>query len=143
MKEVLGLALIILLVSWNSFRDFGQRDYEIRQNNVSNIVYNFTQVAAKRGTLYESAYDDLEKQLERYGDFEILLRAEKHQADGTTHALENESVVNFDLRKNEYDLITIYVVDKKDLFLNRVYGAYPMNIETNYKVVSQSCSYIE
>ena len=142
MKEVIGFTLMFTLLMFGSYRDSGTRDYQLRQRAVDNIVYNYSQIAGKKGVLNESSYQELVKDLSIYGDFEIRLIAEKFEGD-TPIVLEGESIIDFDLRGNEYDLITIYAEDKEDLFINKVYRSSPMGIEANYKLYSRGCSFIE
>lgn len=128
---------------FGSYRDTGTKEYQLKQKAVENIVYNYSQVAGKKGVLNQASYDALVKELTRFGDFEIILKAEKFEQDGTKTIVDGDSVIDYDLRTNDYDLITIYVENKDELFINKVYATPPMGIDTNYTLYARGCSYIE
>ena len=59
MEKFWASLLVIPIFMWYSFHAVLDRDFRIRQQTVENIVYQYTQVAAKKGALYSSVYNEM------------------------------------------------------------------------------------
>jgi hypothetical protein len=126
MEKFWASLLVIPIFMWYSFHAVLDRDFKIRQQTVENIVYQYTQVAAKKGALYGSVYNELEKKLSRLGTFEISVTAEKFSGiSDTPEVMENSDVIGKDLRTLGYDIINIYVESQNEHPLGRLYEITP------------------
>jgi hypothetical protein len=96
-------------------------NFDIIQQDVENIVFKYTQIAAKKGCLYRSVYDEMVKKIEKYGTFEIALKAESFNG-GTITVLEGEDIIDRNLRDEGYDLLTISVMAVKKHPLSIMYS---------------------
>lgn len=144
MDETWIAAFMFLIFGWCCFFIQGDRDYTIRQQAVNNVTYRYVQVASKKGELSEVILDELEAKLSNYGNFEITLLAEKFEENNTITRLEGVDVVNYDLRENGFDTITIYVEGKKDHYLTKIFELSPMGkTDAKYKIIAQSSAYIQ
>jgi hypothetical protein len=145
MKTTLGLTLLFgVFLTWLGFLNVGEKDYDFRAQNVKTLVYAYTNAAAKRGNLNSTIYEELKNTINIVGDFNIEVIATKFEANGSKTIINGTSAIDFDLAGNDFDLLTIYVEDQNDLFLNKVYDVTPGGaIETNYKVVAKATSYIQ
>lgn len=108
MGEILSTIIFIIIFSWCSFFMQGDRDYATQSQALTNIVYRYTQAAGKHGALNDTIYDELERSINLYGDYTITPIAEKLDASGVVR-LEGNSVIGYDLRANDYDILSIYV----------------------------------
>lgn len=95
--------------------------FDIIQQDVENIVFKYTQVAAKKGCLYQSVYDEMVSKIEKYGTFEISLKAERFNG-ATVTELEGDDIIDRNLRDEGYDLLTIAVMAKKKHPLSFLYS---------------------
>jgi hypothetical protein len=122
------------------------RNYTLAQQDVENIVYQYTQIAAKKGMLYESVLSDMEEQLSKYGDHEMFLEAERFESGGESVLLEGMAIINHDLRKQGYDLISITVIYNKRhpvslLYEYSVFGV-PKSKSYDFMLFGKASSYI-
>jgi hypothetical protein len=144
MDETWAASVLLIIFCWFAYFVQGDRDYATRQLAVNNITYRYTQIASKKGELNEVIYDELERKLDVYGEFEIRLLAEKFEEDNTITRLEGDEVIGYDLRGNDFDTITIYAEAQKDHYLTTIFQMFPMNFtNARYRIVSQSAAYIE
>jgi hypothetical protein len=126
MEKFWASLLVIPVFMWYSFHAVLDRDFKIRQQAVEGIVYQYTQVAAKKGVLYESVYSELTEKLSHFGEFEIELRAERFTGSSDSpELLEGMDVIGEDLRRAGYDIISIYAVSIKEHPLGRLYEVTP------------------
>ena len=146
MKDALGITFILLILSWMMFFYQGSVDYNIRRQAVGNIVYRYTQTAGKKGVLNDVIYEELEDKLSIYGDYKIKVLAEKFN-NKDLHLLANEDVVDYDLRENMVDILTIYVESKEEHWLDKVLQISPFGrIDTsniNYNIIAKSSVYVQ
>lgn len=146
MKEGLGITLILIILGWLGFYYQGNIDYSTRYQAISNITYRYTQTAGKKGELNDTIYSDLNEKLSFYGSYKITVLAEKFQDDGIL-TLKDDDVIDYDLRSNDYDILTIYVESDKEHWLNKVMEISPFgnlnNNNTNYKIIAKSSVYIQ
>lgn len=110
MEKFWASLLVLPMFIWFSFHQVLDRDFKLRQQAVENIVYQYTQIAAKKGALYESVYGELLEKLKPFGAFEINVSAEKYRGNSSVPELiSNSEVIGKDLRSEGYDIINIYV----------------------------------
>ena len=95
--------------------------FDIIQQDVENIVFKYTQIAAKKGCLYQSVYDEMVSKIEKYGTFEISLKAERFYG-ATVTELEGDDIIDRNLRDEGYDLLTISVMAIKKHPLSIIYS---------------------
>lgn len=131
MEKFWASLLVIPIFMWYSFHAVLDRDFKIRQQAVESIVYQYTQVAAKKGALYGSVYSELEEKLSCYGEFEIELTAEKFTGTGDSpELLEGMEIIGEDLRDKGYDIISIYAASINEHPLGRLYEITPFGTES-------------
>ncbi len=131
MEKFWASLLVIPIFMWYSFHAVLDRDFKIRQQAVENIVYQYTQVAAKKGTLYNSVYNEMEGKLSKFGVFDINVSAEKFT--GTSDIPEiitNTEVIDKDIRTEGYDIINIYVESQNEHPLGRLYEVTPFGTKS-------------
>jgi hypothetical protein len=126
MHNFWAVLVVLPIFTWYSMFTVLDRNYTIAQQDVENIVYQYTQVAAKKGILFDSVLIDMEEQLSKYGEYEVFIKAEKFQENSEPFILEGMTAVNYDLRKQGYDLINIIVIYKK---------RHPVSIMYEYSVL--------
>jgi hypothetical protein len=122
------------------------RNYTLAQQDVENIVYQYTQIAAKKGILYEEVLEEMDKNLSKYGEHEIYISAESFSGDGEPERLEAWDVVDTDLREQGYDLINISVIyDERHpvsvMYEYSVFGT-PNGETRNFSLFGKASSYI-
>lgn len=126
MEKFWASLLVLPMLLWFSFHSVLERDFRIRQQAVENIVYQYTQIAAKKGALYESVYTELQERLKPFGVFEINVSAEKYPGNSTAPVLiTNSEVIGKNLRSDGYDIINIYVECKSEHPISRLYETTP------------------
>ncbi len=127
MEKFWASLLVMPLLTWFSFHGTLDRDFKIRQQSVENIVYQYTQIAAKKGALYESVYNELQERLKPFGIFDISVSAEKYRGNtDQPQLISNMSVIGRELREEGYDIINIYVKCKTRHPLSRLYEMTPL-----------------
>lgn len=112
-RNFFSATLIILVLSWYIMYGVLDRDYDIVEAAVQDTVYSYTQIAAKKGILYKSVYDEMNARLGRLAgtSYEVFLKAEKFQGGSSDPlVLSGTDVIDTDLRAAGYDLITIHVI---------------------------------
>ncbi len=146
MKDALGITLTMFILAWMMFFYQGSVDFQVRQQAVGNIVYRYAQTAGKKGILNDTIYQDLGDKLSLYGDYEIQILAEKFNTDGVI-ALNSDAVINYDLRENNFDILTIYVISKKEHWLDQVIEKSPFGktdtSRLQYHIIAKSAVYIQ
>lgn len=126
MEKFWASILVIPIFMWYSFHAVLDRDFKIRQQTIENIVYQYTQIAAKKGTLYNSVYNELEDKLSRFGVFDINVTAEKFTGtNDSPNVIADLEIVGKNLRLEGYDIINIYVVSQNEHPLGRLYEVTP------------------
>lgn len=117
--------IILPIFTWYSMFTVLDRNYTIAQQDVENIVYEYTQIAGKKGLLYEEILKEMEDKLDKYGSYEIYLSAEKFDGGTEPVVIEGSTVVDMDLRAQGYDLINVTVLYTK---------RHPVSIMYEYSV---------
>lgn len=131
MEKFWASLLVIPVLMWYSFHATLDRDYKIRQQAVENIVYQYTQIAAKKGALYNSVYLELEHKLGSFGVFDIIVSAEKFTAaKDTPEVIADMEVIGKDLRTEGYDIINIYAESQNEHPLGRLYEITPFGTKS-------------
>ncbi|KUO74474.1 MAG: hypothetical protein APF77_03200 [Clostridia bacterium BRH_c25] len=131
MEKFWASLLVIPIFTWYSFHAVLDRDFKIRQQMVENTVYQYTQVSAKKGALYNSVYNELEHSLSRFGIFDISVTAEKFTGTtDTPEVIAGSQVIGKDLRSEGYDIINIYVEFQNKHPLGRLYEITPFGTKS-------------
>lgn len=131
MEKFWASLLVIPIFIWYSFHAVLDRDFRIRQQAVENIVYQYTQVAAKKGTLYASVYNEMENRLSRFGAFNIMVTAERFTGiSDTPELIEGEEIIGRDLRSEGFDIINIYAESNNEHPLGRLYEITPFGTKS-------------
>ncbi|MEA4846173.1 MAG: hypothetical protein VB106_02950 [Clostridiaceae bacterium] len=131
MEKFWASLLVIPIFTWYSFHAVLDRDFRIRQQAVENIVYQYTQIAAKKGALYDSVYNEMEDRLSRFGNFYISLTAERFTGTGDTPELmEGDEIIGRDLRSEGFDIINIYAESTNRHPLGRLYDITPFGTKS-------------
>ena len=142
MGDILASTLFLIIMCWVSMFMQGDRDYSTQTQAISNLTYRYTQTAGKKGELTQAIYNKLEKSVSLYGAYDIEIIAEKFEDDNTITRLEGESVIEYDLRENEFDMLTIYVKAQKQHWLGAVQKVITGE-DFNYKIITKSSVYIQ
>lgn len=148
MEKFWASILVIPVFMWYSYHSVLERDFRIRQQTVENIVYQYTQIAAKKGSMYNSVYEELEGKLEGFGDFSIAVMAEKFNGNNDMpEVLTGSQVIGKDLRKDGYDIINIYAESLKEHPLGRLYDITPFGgssgAEAEVRIFARASVYIQ
>lgn len=132
MEKFWASLIVIPIFTWYSFHAVLDRDFRIRQQVVENIVYQYTQIAAKKGALYGSVYNEMEERLSRFGTFDISLTAERFTGKGEApEVIEGEeAIIGRDLRSEGYDIINIYAESRNEHPLGRLYEITPFGTKS-------------
>lgn len=131
MEKFWASLLVIPIFMWFSFHAVLDRDFRIRQQTVENIVYQYTQVAAKKGAFYNSVYEEMENKLSRFGVFDISVTAEKFtDTSDTPKLIEGDEVIGKDLRSEGYDIINICAESYNEHPLGRLYEVTPFGTKS-------------
>ena len=146
MQNFWAVLVVLPIFTWYSMFTVLDRNYTLAQQDVENIVYQYTQIAAKKGILYESVLLDMEEQLSKYGNYEIFVKAEKFEGNGEPVILDGKEIVNYDLRKQGYDLISITVLYNKRhpvsvMYEYNVFGT-PNSKSYTFTLFGKASSYI-
>ena len=124
MEKFWASLIVIPIFTWYSFHAVLDRDFRIRQQVVENIVYQYTQIAAKR-VPYSSVYNEMEERLSRFGTFDISLTAERFTGKELLSNRREEAIIGRDLRSEGYDIINIYAESRNEHPLGRLYEITP------------------
>ena len=131
MEKFWASLLVIPIFTWYSFHAVLDRDFRIRQQAVENIVYQYTQIAAKKGVLYNSVYNEMEDRLSRFGDFAISLTAERFTGmSDTPELMEGSDIIGRNLRSEGFDIINIYAESTNEHPLGRLYEITPFGTKS-------------
>lgn len=131
MEKFWASLLVIPIFTWYSFHAVLDRDFRIKQQAVENIVYQYTQIAAKKGTLYSSVYNEMENRLSRFGVFDIMLTAERFNGSSDMPELiEGKDIIGRDLRSGGFDIINIYAESSNEHPLGRLYEITPFGTKS-------------
>lgn len=142
MQDILASILFVIFFAWSTYFMQGDRDYSTQTQALSNITYRYTQTAGKKGELTEAIYQDLEKAINLYGEYEIKVIAERYEEDNTTTKIEGDAIVGYDLRENEFDILTVYVEGKNQHWLGTVQKLLS-GADADYKIVTKSSVFIQ
>jgi len=148
MEKFWAALLVIPVLMWYSFHSVLDRDFKIKQQAIENIVYQYTQIAAKKGALYESVYAEMEQRLKAFGEFDIAVSAEKYTGNSNTpEVIVNDAVVGRELRSQGYDIINIYAEGRKEHPLGRLYELTPFGtpsgVFTDIRFFAKASVYIQ
>jgi hypothetical protein len=118
----------------------------LAQQDVENIVYQYTQIAAKKGVLYKSVLTEMNEELNKYGGHEIFITAERFDGGADSTKVEAWDVVDKDLRKQGYDILNITVIyDERHpvsvMYEYSVFGT-PNGQTRNFSLFGKASSYI-
>lgn len=113
MHNFWAVLVVLPIFTWYSMFTVLDRNYTMAQQDVENIVYQYTQIAAKKGVLYQSVLEEMDKKLARYGEHEIHITAEKFIGSSQPIILEGWQAVDAELREQGYDLLNITVTYTK------------------------------
>ncbi len=134
MEKFWASLLVIPIFMWYSFHAVLDRDFRIRQQTVENIVYQYTQVAAKKGALYSSVYNEMSDKLSRFGVFDIIVTAERFTGAGDTpEVIVGDEVIGKDLRSMGYDIINVYTESRNEHPLGRLYSITPYGTKSGFE----------
>lgn len=144
MSEITSATIFFIIFTWICFFIQADRDYTVRDQAVSNITYSYTQTAAKKGTINDTIYNELESKINKLGDFNIFIVAERFNGDGTVTTLMNDMVIGYDLRGNGFDIITVYVSSTKEHYLNKVLSIFQGDAANDrYRIEARAAAYIQ
>ena len=104
-------ALIIPILLWFSFFFVLQENFRISQLYVENTVYEYSQLVAKKGTLYEDTFDRMYQKLRKMGEVDVYLSAFREDAQGQISD-HGYGLLDKDLRQEGYDFFKITVIYK-------------------------------
>ena len=146
MHNFWAVLVVLPIFTWYSMFTVLDRNYTLAQQDVENIVYQYTQIAAKKGILYESVLNDMQEQLSKYGEYEIFIKAERFQGNSEPVIIDGSKALNYDLREQGYDLINITVVYNKRhpisiMYEFTIWGA-PNSKSYNFTLFGKASSYI-
>ncbi len=113
MQNFWAALLVLPVFTWYSMFTVLDRNYTLAQQDVENIVYQYTQIAAKKGMLYKNVLEEMDENLSKYGEHEIFITAEKFEEGTEPTKIEAWDVVDEDLREMGYDLINVTVTYNK------------------------------
>ncbi len=134
MEKFWASLLVVPIFMWYSFNAVLDRDFKIRQQAIENTVYQYTQIAAKKGALYDSVYNEMQDKLSRYGEFDIAVNAEKYTGSkDIPEIIYDSEVIGEDLRREGYDIINIYVEYRKEHPLGKLYEITPFGTKSGVK----------
>jgi hypothetical protein len=148
MEKFWASLLVIPIFIWYSFHAVLDRDFNIKQQAVENLVYQYTQVAAKKGTLYASVYREMEERLSKFGEFNIAVTSEKFTGNSDIpDVIMDGDVVGIDLRSEGYDIINIYVECQKEHPLGKLYEITPFGtssgVDADIRYFAKASVYIQ
>ncbi len=146
MQNFWAVLVVLPIFTWYSMFTVLDRNYTIAQQDVENIVYQYTQIAAKKGVLYKSVLEEMDKNLSKYGEHEIYITAEKFVGNDEPVKLEGWQAVDAELREQGYDLLNITVTYTKRhpvsvMYEYSVFGT-PNNKSYNFVLFGKASSYI-
>lgn len=146
MQNFWAALLVLPIFTWYSMFTVLDRNYTLAQQDVENIVYQYTQVAAKKGILYKSILEEMDKNLDKYGEHEIFITAEKFDGNAESIKMEAWDAVDKDLREMGYDLINVTVLyDKRHpvsvMYEYSVFGT-PTGKSHDFCLFGKASSYI-
>lgn len=151
MQNFWAALLVLPIFTWYSMFTVLDRNYTLAQQDVENIVYEYTQIAAKKGMLSNQILKEMDEELSKYGPHEISVTAEKFEGNAEPTRLEAMDVISkesrvIDLRDTGYDLINITVIyDKRHpvsvMYEYSVFGT-PNGESRNFSLFGKASSYI-
>ncbi|OGO78083.1 MAG: hypothetical protein A2Y23_15485 [Clostridiales bacterium GWB2_37_7] len=146
MQNFWAVLVVLPIFTWYSMFTVLDRNYNLAQQDVENIVYRYTQIAAKKGVLYQSVLEEMEKQLSKYGEYEIYISAEKFLGNDEPTVIEGWDAVDVGLRAEGYDLLNVTVQYNKHhpvsiLYEYSVFGAQNSK-SYNLTLFGKASSYI-
>ena len=105
--------------------------------NADMAVNNVLDQASRKGMLTQVAYDHLSKEVNKYGDFEIVLAygvlIEEGGADEEDYYdwyFDKSQIINAEMQSG--DLIRIYLNDRKEPLISKIRSALPFSTKVNY-----------
>lgn len=145
MKDGIGLTLFIMIFGWCSLYVLGFMNLYTTQQAVSTTVYQYTQIAGKKGSLNSTIYNDLKTKMDKIGNYRISIKAEKYNRDGSKENIVNDLVIDTDLRELGYDVLTIYVESNHNHWLSKLcqLNFIGGSFDYEYKIATASAVYIQ
>ncbi len=124
MKDIIAGTVISLVMFMLLARIIVERDFKLRQRQTEDIVYTYTQIASKKGSLSESMYEEMNSKLSMLDNFNINLKAEKFvNGSDSPLVIEGEkSIKDLNLRDEGFDILTISVEAKDRHMVNYFYN---------------------
>ena len=104
-------ALIIPILLWFSFFFVLQENFRISQLYVENTVYEYSQLVAKKGTLYKDTFDRMYQKLRKMGEVDVYLSVFREDPQGQISD-HGYGLLDKDLRQEGYDYFKITVIYK-------------------------------
>lgn len=146
MQNFWAVLVVLPIFTWYSMFTVLDRNYTLEQQDVENIVYQYTQIAAKKGVLYKSVYDEMNAQLDKYGSHEVYISAEKFVGSASPVKIKDSAVIDSALRDSGYDLLNITVVYTKRhpvsiLYEYSIFGT-PNGNSYDFTLFGKASSYI-
>lgn len=145
MKDAIGITILLIIFTWITLFTQFSLDYNTRQQAIENIVYRYTQVAAKKGEMSSLVYEEMEKKLNLYGEFDIILSAEKFSENDV--AEYTNDILDTNLREEGFDIINVYAQSRKPHLIKIVMHNTPFGdlnkSNTNYYLIAKSSSYVK
>lgn len=143
MRDILFTSFLFFILAWIGILFIGSIDFYVQQEVVNNITYKYTQVSAKKGEVNDTILTEFQEALNKHGEYEIALQAEKIE-ENAIEIINDSDLINYDLRDNNYDVITVTVRQVNNHWLGKVFEKSPllgMKVET--KIQSKSSAYIQ
>ena len=138
--------LLFIIFAWGASFFVASSNFDAQTQKATELTYNYTQLAAKKGSLTSTMYNELKTSLSKFGDFDIYAKAERYNSDGTKSTIEGASLLNYDLRENDYDTLQIHARSSKDhgltyFYKMAIFGA--TDFASSVRVNTQAASYIQ
>jgi hypothetical protein len=145
MQNFWAVLVVLPIFTWYSMFTVLDRNYTLAQQDVENIVYQYTQIAAKKGVLYQSVLEEMDKHLSKYGEHEIHIRAERF-VDAGIVAVDGWDAVDAQLRDEGFDLLNVTVTYNKRhpvsiMYEHSIFGT-PNRKSYNFTLFGKASSYI-
>lgn len=138
--------LLFILFGWMTSFFVVTNDFQAREQKVFETTYNYTQLAAKKGTFTRGMYQELKTSLSNLGEYDLHAHGEYHRPDGTKTIRSGNALLDYPLRDNGYDLLVIHAISKKPhpltyFYKTAVFG--PTGFMQDIRIRSQAASYIQ
>lgn len=146
MDQFMPATILFIIFAWGASFFVATTNYDAQLQKTNEITYNYTQLAAKKGSLTSTMYNELKNRLGAFGDFDIYAWAERFESDGSKTIVQGSALLNYNLRDNDFDMIQIHARAKKDHPLTYFYKMATFgatSFTSSVRVNSQAASYIQ